>query len=256
MLGSRSAFTRARILDAAERLFALKGHEATSLREITAEAQVNLASVHYHFGSKDGLVQAVCIQLIDALNRERIALLESCENSAPPDTPVHMAHVLDAYFRPLIHYASRHSVIREAFLPGRAADSSRKLCQQMLLDPGTEVAKRFNVALNVVMPTLPMREIVWRLQVLMVAICSTLHHVDGLYLALRAFDQSLDEHNTLQRVQEFMIVGVQGVFCDQWPGYPMPPPEPSVSAAVSVPVPPRGHSVPTAGSKPGEAASG
>ena len=230
MLGSRSAYTRARILDAAERLFAQKGHEATSLREITTEAQVNLASVHYHFGSKDGLVQAVCIQLIDALNRERISLLDSCEANRQ-ERPDHMAKVLDAYFRPLIHYASRHSVIREAFLPGRAADSSRKLCQQMLLDPTTDIGQRFNTALGAAMPTLPMHEIVWRLQILLVAVCSTLHHVDGLHLALRAFDHSLDEHSTLRRVQEFMINGVQGVFWDQWPGHSAPAANPAVNPA-------------------------
>ena len=235
MLGSRSAYTRARILDAAERLFAQKGHEATSLREITTEARVNLASVHYHFGSKEGLIQAVCIQLVEALNRERNKLLESYE-ADPSDPPLRMAQVLDAYFRPLIQYASRHSVIREAFLPGRAGDAGRKLCQQMLLDPGTETGSRFGSALSATMPSLPMQEITWRLQILLLAICSTLHHIDGLYLALRAFDHSLDEHTTMQLVQNFMIIGVQGVFCDQWPGH-------SVAAAA-------------ADTEPGESASG
>ena len=44
--------TKARILDASERLFAEKGYDATSLREITAAAQVNLAAVNYHFRCK------------------------------------------------------------------------------------------------------------------------------------------------------------------------------------------------------------
>ena len=47
--------TKDRILDAAERLFAHKGIEATSLRNITAEAGVNLAAVNYHFQSKEAL---------------------------------------------------------------------------------------------------------------------------------------------------------------------------------------------------------
>lgn len=51
--------TRERILIAAEKLFAEKGFEATSLREITQLAEVNLASVSYHFGAKKGLIQAV-----------------------------------------------------------------------------------------------------------------------------------------------------------------------------------------------------
>ena len=48
------ATTKNRILDAAELLFAARGFKATSLRVITATAEVNLASVNYHYGDKKG----------------------------------------------------------------------------------------------------------------------------------------------------------------------------------------------------------
>ena len=48
-------YTKERILDTAERLFAKQGYAATSLRGIIAEAGVNLAAVHYHFHSKEAL---------------------------------------------------------------------------------------------------------------------------------------------------------------------------------------------------------
>lgn len=51
--------TQQKILNAAETLFARDGFEQTSLRQITQEAGVNLASVNYHFGSKKALIQAV-----------------------------------------------------------------------------------------------------------------------------------------------------------------------------------------------------
>ena len=51
--------TRERLLDVAEELFAEKGIAATSLRTLTTAAETNLAAVHYHFGSKNGLVDAV-----------------------------------------------------------------------------------------------------------------------------------------------------------------------------------------------------
>ena len=56
---AQSPDTKNRILDAAERLFADKGFDATSLRMITAAAEVNLAAVNYHFQSKEALLQAV-----------------------------------------------------------------------------------------------------------------------------------------------------------------------------------------------------
>lgn len=69
--------TIARILDAAEQLFADRGFAETSLRTITSRAGVNLAAVNYHFGSKKALIQAVferfltpfCAALDAALDR-------------------------------------------------------------------------------------------------------------------------------------------------------------------------------------------
>ncbi|PLX72334.1 MAG: hypothetical protein C0615_12250 [Desulfuromonas sp.] len=48
--------TKTRILDAAETLFARDGFHFASLRSITSEADVNLAAVNYHFGSKEALL--------------------------------------------------------------------------------------------------------------------------------------------------------------------------------------------------------
>ena len=59
--------TKARIIEAAEYLFALQGYGQTSMREITARADVNLASVNYHFGSKKNLIQAVLKRYFDVM---------------------------------------------------------------------------------------------------------------------------------------------------------------------------------------------
>ena len=50
-----SDITRERIPKAAERLFADRGYEETSVRAIVAKARMNQASINYHFGGKDGL---------------------------------------------------------------------------------------------------------------------------------------------------------------------------------------------------------
>ncbi|RUO59484.1 TetR/AcrR family transcriptional regulator [Pseudidiomarina insulisalsae] len=63
-MGKR-ATTKDKILDAAEALFAEHGFEQTSLRQITADAEVNLASVNYHFGSKKALIQAVMARYLE-----------------------------------------------------------------------------------------------------------------------------------------------------------------------------------------------
>src|SRR5678816_574617 len=79
--------TRTRILDAAEELFMLHGFEGTSMRQLTAKADVNLAAVNYHFGSKDALIEAVFRRRLDPMNAARIAALDAIEASGRPLPP-------------------------------------------------------------------------------------------------------------------------------------------------------------------------
>lgn len=51
--------TRERLLDEAEKLFALKGFDGVSVREITAKAGAHLSAINYHFGSKKNLYLSV-----------------------------------------------------------------------------------------------------------------------------------------------------------------------------------------------------
>src|ERR1700745_3725770 len=76
--------TRTRILDAAEALFMQHGFEGTSMRPLTSTAEVNLAAVNYHFGSKDALIEAVFRRRLDPMNTARIAALEELEPTGRP----------------------------------------------------------------------------------------------------------------------------------------------------------------------------
>ncbi len=93
-----SSETKRRLLDAAERLFAQGSYESTSLRQITAEAGANLAAVHYHFGSKEGLFQAVFARRVGPINDERLrrlAELEARPGNPPPTLDELFAALLD-----------------------------------------------------------------------------------------------------------------------------------------------------------------
>jgi len=63
------ADTRARVLEAAAALFAAHGFHATTARDIAERAGVNLASAHYHFGSKEDLYLEVLRVQFDDVNR-------------------------------------------------------------------------------------------------------------------------------------------------------------------------------------------
>ncbi len=71
--------TRTAILAAAERLYADRGFGDVTLRDIVAEANVNLAAVNYHFGSKDELIAELFVTRSMALNRERLTQLKAAE---------------------------------------------------------------------------------------------------------------------------------------------------------------------------------
>ena len=79
-----AAGTKERLLDAAEALFMEHGFEATSLRLITAAAEVNLAAVNYHFGSKEELFQAILTRRLDPMNQKRVDLLTDMERRHAP----------------------------------------------------------------------------------------------------------------------------------------------------------------------------
>ncbi|MCC6955109.1 MAG: TetR/AcrR family transcriptional regulator [Deltaproteobacteria bacterium] len=51
--------TESRIISAATQLFARNGYDATSTKEICGLAAVNIAAIHYHFGSKEGLLRCI-----------------------------------------------------------------------------------------------------------------------------------------------------------------------------------------------------
>jgi AcrR family transcriptional regulator len=86
-------------LDVAEELFAEKGISGTSLRVLTTAAGTNLAAVHYHFGSKDGLVDAVLERRAEALNRERLADLARVEATCEAGPP-RVEAILRAFIAP------------------------------------------------------------------------------------------------------------------------------------------------------------
>ncbi|MBV8745181.1 MAG: TetR family transcriptional regulator [Xanthobacteraceae bacterium] len=92
--------TRTSILAAAERLYADRGFGDVTLRDIVAEANVNLAAVNYHFGSKDELIAELFVTRSLALNKERLRELREAEESG--DGRADISEVLRALVGPTL----------------------------------------------------------------------------------------------------------------------------------------------------------
>ena len=74
--------TKSRIMDAAERLFAIKGFQGTSIKRLACEAGVNQAAVNYHFGSKTALIEKVIDRRLTPINQQRMQRLEVVRRTA------------------------------------------------------------------------------------------------------------------------------------------------------------------------------
>ena len=94
--------TKTRILDAAERLFALKGFKHTSIKRLACEAGVNQAAVNYHFGSKRALLERVIKRRLGPIERQRMQRLASVRQTAARQGRRPLAEeVLRAFIEPV-----------------------------------------------------------------------------------------------------------------------------------------------------------
>lgn len=145
--------TKTRILDAAEKLFGLNGFDATSLRDITAEAEVNLAAVNYHFQSKDSLIEAVIARRIEPVNRRRLEMLEA---AGPNPT---LEQILEAFLGPIIERDP------SPLLPlvGRILTIPDQFLSRVFRKHLAVVAQKFGEAIAKAVPNLSQSERMWRL---------------------------------------------------------------------------------------------
>jgi AcrR family transcriptional regulator len=204
------AATRQRLLDAAESLFMEHGFEATSLRAITAAADVNLAAVNYHFGSKEELFQAVLTRRLDPMNQQRVDLLTALEQAAAPD-PVPCAKILSAMFIPALALARDPAQGGTDFLRllGRAYADPAPFIRQFLSDQYATMIARFKAAFARALPELPKRELSWRLHFIMGALSYTLAGTDVLKLIEELQpDERPNDERLLQRLAPFLLAGL------------------------------------------------
>jgi AcrR family transcriptional regulator len=94
-----SDITRERIMKSAERLFAERGYDATSIRAIVAKARVNQAAINYHFDGKDGLYREVLRAAFRALTEQQ---LEHADEMRAMSREAALAEFIRRQLRPLL----------------------------------------------------------------------------------------------------------------------------------------------------------
>jgi AcrR family transcriptional regulator len=161
--------TKDKILDTAERLFAEQGYDATSLRQIIAAAAVNLAAVHYHFHSKEELLDAVILRKVTPVNEERTALLDRFEREAGDSAPP-VEQVLEAFIAPA--FGARERSPQFVKLMGRV--HAEGIMLRLMTEHFQPLLRRFLDAFQRALPDVDREELLWRIHFMVGAMAHTL----------------------------------------------------------------------------------
>jgi AcrR family transcriptional regulator len=201
--------TCTRMLDAAEQLFAERGFAETSLRDITQLAQVNLAAVNYHFGSKLGLIQAVLDRYLalymPRLNDALLNISVASGNTLPD--------LLRAFMVPLLGLRDVKAEAPMLFMQllGRGYIDGQGHLRTFVTQRYGEVLKLITLRFTQLLPGLKSEELFWRLHFALGSSFFVMSSFDALReIAATDFDQQVDLVLLLERLQPFLAGGFPG----------------------------------------------
>lgn len=207
--------TKDRILDVAEQLFAEHGFGATSMRSITNEAGVNLAAINYHFGSKEGLVQAIFSRRLVPMNAERLRRLRELEQSRSGRIPLN--ELVGAFVGPALELSRDVSGGGARFirLLGRSYTESSHELQEAVRAMYQEVIDAFKPAFAAALPGLGHEELYWRLHFMVGTLAYCMAGSDMMRLIAASRLSADAEHEQLmQRLTTFLTAGLQAPSAD------------------------------------------
>jgi AcrR family transcriptional regulator len=171
--------TKTRIVSATEMLFLQRGYDGTSLRAITTEANVNLAAVNYHFGSKEELFTMLLTERLDPLNEERAIRLDALKTKGF-DREHRVEQIIATLFLPALALARDPSRGGPDFLRfiGRAYADPSDFVRTLLHDRYAATNLKFKQAFGEALPNLSEHDLAMRLNFILDAVSSTLASED------------------------------------------------------------------------------
>ncbi|MCC5451243.1 TetR/AcrR family transcriptional regulator [Rheinheimera sp. UJ51] len=200
--------TQLKILDAAQNLFAEAGFNDTSLRQITTKAEVNLASVNYHFGSKKELIQAVLQRylqvLMPRLDHEFDQLLAKTQPHSLPD-------ILAVFVKPLLelNHVQRKGTRTFLQLLGRGYTDVQGHLRWFINHHYGQTLDKFVLLVQQSCPHLPASVLFWRLHFSLGSIVFTMASNDALAeIALADFNESVDIEGVIARLIPYLAAAI------------------------------------------------
>ncbi len=199
--------TPQRILQAAERLFSERGIDAVSLREITTAAGVNSAAAHYHFGSKEAVLQALFAQRarpIAARREELLGRLKLDRQGRP-----RLEDVLEAFLRPALEALNTPDGLAFTMLRARMAferEEVRRVALGQAFDRSSAMALQ---ALALALPKLPPEDLYWRYHFVLGAMVYTMASPGRIESITQGAISTADAQAALKHLVRFAAAGLR-----------------------------------------------
>ena len=196
--------TKDRILGAAEELFAQFGFAGTSLRQVTSHADVNIAAVNYHFGSKENLVNEVFRRRMDEMSEQRLSRLRD----AVENNPGKLEPILAAFIQPALALTlDRHGSAFVRVLARAYAEKNDRL-RKFLSDNYGQVLREFAKALAPCLPELAKEDLYWRMDFIAGALTYAMADF-GLIKRPAAMSEKAFADKTAQALIRFGVAGLR-----------------------------------------------
>ncbi|MBL8436721.1 MAG: TetR family transcriptional regulator [Zoogloeaceae bacterium] len=203
--------TRSRILDAAERLVIQHGYAATSVRMITREAGVPVALVNYHFGSKQGLMEAIYARALDRPDEPRVGYLDRLEAQAD-GAPLAVEVLVDAFISTALRLTRRENLSGTVF---------KQLIGQAFYEPGNggeaffpaeyqDTIERYKRAFLLALPELSEEDVLWRMYFFVGIVAYVMAGKDALQITCAyGLADAGNPGRILARLRPFIVAGFQ-----------------------------------------------
>jgi AcrR family transcriptional regulator len=197
-----------KILNAASELFAERGYSETSLRTITSAADVNLAAVNYHFGSKRALIKAVfsryigpfCVCLNDSLDAHQ----------SKSGDELSVDSLINILFSSLFESLKISNANPEQFmrLLGLAYAQSQGFLRHSMIEEYGATYSRYMVLLKETMPNVDPVDFYWRLFFMMGATIFSLSSYESINGILKA---DFGRDSSMSEVVDLLIPSISGL---------------------------------------------
>lgn len=193
-----------RIIESAEILFSTQGYHDTSIRDVVAQARVNLAAVHYHFGNKEFLYCEVLRRRLRSMNQSRLEKLENAVELAG-GKPIPLDLIIDIFARPFFELGGNpgDKNCHLSRLIGRSIAEPLPFAEEVLATELHQTTARFARAIRKHAPGLEPAEFMWRMTFVIGAMHHTLATIHQMTALTRGLCPSNDFDGALRHFIRF-----------------------------------------------------